>query len=310
MYRSRLAIWITSVCIIICLVLGVKFVKWIGAEPLTYDMYCVTSDNILKTNISDMNGDYRFHLLDSNEEADIIIQPTSTNNFEGYTKYSDYIYTPMVLWARSDCTDSANGFNVLNENYSNSTVYKDLMIILDAIENNKTFEEIGINKKVAQEAVKLYIPNKMSVYYPHVKELFYITLNGGIVPSDLDREQLKSRVDMLLEKCVEVEDVGQKILSLYDKDDKTYNLFIGPECLVSRDSYAFNTTNDNAWMSVYLNYTCTYSYDLFVKTENKDEILKSITESKFSKVTGYRVHNTSNFSGSYSHTIDNVTVAK
>lgn len=311
MYRSRLSIWISCVCIIICLGLGVKFVKWLSADPAEYNMYCTSSDNIIKSNISDISGDYEFNLYDTRENTDFIIQPTSNETINGYTKYANYIYSPLVLWARADATDPKYGFNVLNKGNSySSTVYKDLAIILDAIENDKTFKDIGIDKKVAEGKVKLYIPNKMSVYYPLVEDLFYITLNNGKVPNDIERENLKEKVDALLEKCPKVEDVAQKMMALYDKDDKEYTLFLGPECIVSRDTYAFNTTNENAWMCVYLNYTNTFNYDLFVKDGHKDNLLEVLIESGFSKKTGFRIYNSSSFSDSYNHTIDNITMAQ
>jgi hypothetical protein len=88
MYRSRLSIWISCVCIIICLGLGVRFVKWLSADPAEYNMYCTSSDNIIKSNISDISGDYEFNLYDTRENTDFIIQPTSNETINGYTKYN------------------------------------------------------------------------------------------------------------------------------------------------------------------------------------------------------------------------------
>ena len=310
MYRARFQIWGILLCIVAIIFGIIKFIGWITEEPIRYTMYCMSDDNTFKSNISDIDKDYTFTLYDSKENVDYIIQPASDEIIPGYTKYSNYIYTPMVIWARTEATDVDYGFTVLNENSSSSTVYKDLEIILEAIEDEKTFEDIGINKKVAKDKVKLYIPNKNSTYYPYVENLFYITLNNGKVPTEEEREELKTRVNSLLKKCSKVEDVGQKILSLYSKNNDDYTLFIGPEALCARDVYAFNTTNNSAWVNVYPNWTCSYNYDLFVKTENKEELIKILKDSEFSDKTGYRIYDTGNFSEYHNHTVDNVTIAK
>lgn len=311
MYKSRLGIWGGAVSVIVCIILCIKLFTWIGTDTSqTYNLYCHTPDNVLKTAITNVGGDYRFNLYDSKEDAEIIIQPSSDEVIAGYSKYSNYVYTPLVLFARSTCLNNDSGFTVLNGNSSNSTAYKDLLIILEAMEEGKTYEDIGINKKTATGEVKLAIPSKTSVYYSYVEELFYVTLNNGEIPTEAEKTSLKTRVDDLLKECIKVEDIGAKIIELYEKDSKEYTLFIGPECIITRNKYAFNTTNDDAWCSVYLNYTVPYSYDLFVKTDNKETLLNAFSKGKFSSVTGYRVYNTDNIASTYNHTISNITFAK
>lgn len=311
MYKSRLGIWGGAVGIIICIILCVRFFTWLGTDnSITCNLYCHTPDNILKTDIADVDGDYEFNLIDTKEVAEIIMQPSSDEVIAGYSKYDNYVYTPLVLFARSTCLNNDSGFTVLDANSSDSTAYKDLLVILEAMEEDKTYEDIGISKKVATGPVKLAIPSKTSVYYPYIEELFYATINNGKIPTEAEKTALKTRVDNLMKKCIKVEDIGAKIIELYEKDSKDYTLFIGPECLITRNKYAFNTTNDDAWCTVYLNYTIPYSYDIFVKTENKENLLNAFMLGKFSGETGYRVYNTNKISSTYNHTISNITFAK
>lgn len=304
MYRARMAIWAVLLSITLVFFGGYKLFSIIFEEKPLYTVYCNTDDNTLKTNISNMES-CNMELKDEKTNCDFIILKHSDETIQGYKKYSNYIYTPIVMWARGDCLDSEYGFTVLNSGSYSATVYKDLKIILNAMLNDKTFEDIGINKKVAEGKVTLAIPSKTSVYYDYIKELLYSTLNNGKI-EESQKSAFKSDVNNILDKCQKVEDVGQKIIALDDKENKDYKLFLGPESVCARDCYSF--CSRESWVPVYLNATYNIGYDLYVKAEKSDELIKALKDSDFSEETGYRIFNDNKLSKKYNYIIDNITI--
>lgn len=303
MYKSRPFMWLITVGVILCVCLFQGFIGCVTHETPQYNLYCESSDNLLRKNLGNcVSETFKFNIYDTINGSDIVITEPSNKDIPGYVKYNNYIYTPIVMFARRECLEEKSGFTVYNSGSTASTAYKDLYPILVAIEEGKQFADIGISKNVATGTVKLYLPSSNSPYYNAVVDTIYATLNNG-VPTDAQRKILEPRVNDILSKCEYVEDVGSTIVDLYNKDDKTYTLFLGPENTIGISKNAFNSGNNGGWNIVYLNKTCNYNFDLYIREcEEQNTLLSVITSKTFTYYTRCRVYNTNHMYDSYNHT--------
>lgn len=308
MYKSRFLIWLGLAITLILGKIAYNQIQNYDASHPTYTIYADSRDLAINSKVTDLNdGKAKFQLVKNNANPDIILMEHSNEVIEGYKKYENYLYTPMAMYALHP-TDNGSGFNV--DGY---VAYKDFKIILEAFENELTYEDIGISKNL-NGTVQLAIPNKSSHFYEAVKELFYVTLNDGKKPTDIERETLSTRVDKLLAKCVEVEDVKQKLINLYNTGEKKNpkdTIYIGPESIVATgsDGIKQSTNSDSSkWQIVYFNYTTIAGYDVFVKeSETTEKTLSYFNNSGISGGTGYRLYgHEDKISGTY--IMDNVRV--
>ena len=100
------------------------------------------------------------------------------------------------------------GFILADTTNPDYTPYKiDLRVLLDAMEDSKTWKDIGVSSKVVKGNVILSIPNERSPYYQSVVDLFYLTLNDFNIPTSEDIERLEPRVTALVSKCDKIVDV-------------------------------------------------------------------------------------------------------
>ena len=266
MYRSRIGVWIVGlvVCIIISIFGDINFSKE------TYTIYSNTTDIFLKNNFAQNTFLLNANASLNKSNADIIIQTSSNEKIEGYDKYEDYLYSPIVMFANSACQDDKSGFIIKNH-----ATYFDLKKLLIGLEKNQTFKDIGINKKVAEGSIAISIPDESNESYNEVRKLFLLTLSDG----DEISEKIENRVDNILEKCRKVSDpMGEMIKITKNKSDHNL-IFIGPEYYVKGDIhesvYVFNWNKKTAWYSIYPNKTCNIIYDVFVK-KNKEDIFGKI----------------------------------
>lgn len=313
MYRSRPFLWLAAGISIFCIYVLGGLVSCITYEPPVYNVYCDVPDNLFVKNVSDVyDNDFDYNPYNTQDGSDIIIKLASNEQITGYKKYSNYIYSPVVLFARNDCLDDKSGFTVYNptSQYS-STAYKDLYPILTAIEDGKQFADIGISKNVATGPVRITLPAKNSAYYNTVVDVIYATLNDGI-PTETQRKELEPRVNKILDACTYVEDISSTICNLYQTDNKDYALFLAPENAMSISSSAFNTTNRDAWMSVYLTKTLNVSYDVFIRDcDMHDAYFSSVSTKVVTYAIDSRIYNASfSMSNCINHTADSVTLFK
>ena len=309
MYKSRPILWLIATGTVIALCLLQGFIGCVTYEAPPFSVYCDSSDNLLRRNLGNVEAvEFDYKLYDTMDSVDIIVKESSNTTINGYKKYSNYVYTPIVLIARRACLEENSGFTVYNSGGASSTCYKDLLPILVAIEEGKQYSDIGIAKDVASGEVKLCIPSESNLYYNAVVDTIYATLNGG-VPTEAERQHLKERVDNILSKCEKVEDIGTTIYNVYKKDDKNYTLFLAPENTLGISIYPINTSNNGSWNIVYLNKTCGYYFDVFIRDcENHDALFNSITSKAFANSTRCRVYNTNQLKACYSHIAESITM--
>ena len=103
------------------------------------------------------------------------------------------------MYANIKCQYDNSGFFTKDD-----TSYFDLKKLLEGLEQDKTFQDIGINKKVANGKIVIAIPDKMNDSYNEIKESFLLTLNNG--NAETHDKKLNERVDNIIKKCKKVND--------------------------------------------------------------------------------------------------------
>ena len=314
MYKGKIHQWI-AVILIAFLIKGIFMLF-----PLIGDFLTQTPINIFVANPEDINvsnilnsqsiSDYTLHL--NSDNPDILFKLSDDNSsFEGYQKYDEFAYSPIVLYARSTFINDP-GYAFIKMEQKDNTAYKvDLFYILKNMEENKTWKDIGVNEEIINGPITLTIPSENTSYYKYIEKLFYLTLANKSELSDNEKETLKPRVELLLSKCEKVPDVSQAISNEYKNPTNGYKMFLGPEFLYFRGSDEMSRQNTNAYTVAYPFDTSYLKMDMFLKnnyTEDENpvsnEFLHEIkTNINFIRYFGWRLENTffnmSNLSASF-----------
>jgi hypothetical protein len=272
---------------------------WFESEDITYKVD-ISTDNTVGEMIkgTKISG---YKMISEDANSDIIITDKA-ETIEGYKKYENMLYSPLVLFTVQDVADYSDGFIKVP---TSSTAFRvDLYTILTAIENGKNWEDIGVNKNVVNGAVTLYIPNEMNSYYSKVVDLFYMTFNNGEMPSEERRAELEKKVNNVLSKCHKIPDITQGVYEEKENNTKEGKVFIGPEYLYKRGSNSsMGTGYDDSYRPVHFIKTVFIYSDIFVKevnTEVEDEKVKDFAsklidkmkkDSDFFDKTGWRIKN-------------------
>ena len=169
MYKSKFKVWI--LLLLLSFILGSigKIKDFFSAE--NFNAYVSIEDNSLRNKFNGYKkSNAKITLVSDINNSDIIIKDSSDEKIDGYVKYSKQFTSPIVMFVPYDAYDIENsGFNKDSISTTWSTHYyiqKDLKIILEAIENDKSYTDIGINKEVFGDTkVQIAIPDKNNCYY-------------------------------------------------------------------------------------------------------------------------------------------------
>lgn len=292
MYRGRLLLWVG----LIAFMMFVTSINACISEIEDFSVYTETGDTSFDNKITTIHDtfDTTYNVVKNKENADIII--TNADNertIEGYKKYPTELYTPIVMYIYCARRDSSTGFRKEQSN----VYYKDFKTILEAFEENKTYEDIGIDEKTLSGPIKLAIPTQKSLYYKDIEDLFYYTLNDNQKPNETQKEALRERVEKLLNKCTKEEDIATVIIENY-KNNKTPHETI----YITTESTAFNAPTDRSVFTknsgnynydiIYMDYSIAHRYDLYIKEdENVDHTFDVFRNSQFQTKTGVRIVN-------------------
>lgn len=232
----------------------------------------------------------------TSESPDLIITD-KTSDIAGYTKYENYISSPIIAWACGVSYES-DGF-VQAPNVSNT--YKlDLFTVLKAIEDGKSWEDLGFSENVINGPVTLYIPSPQCSYYNSVVELFRMTLSNGDAITDANREEIEQRVNTIVGKCHKVADVTQAIIDEYKNPSDTHKIFVGPEYIYKRgrdSAIGYGNEMRKQYRPVYFFKTIFVEASVFVKNDGDNvELANKFVENmrqnkEFMSKTGWRVKN-------------------
>ena len=207
----------------------------------------------------------------------------------------------MVLFVKGKAVENNSGFTLDDvSDTDRSMLYsrnasKDLFYILEGIENNKTWEEIGINKDVLSGKITLHIPGKRHPFNSYIKELFIHNL--GVEITENNKDEINNRVDNIIKKCIEVEDpITFLVNSFEDKNAKKIAL-IAPAHIVNGYEYEdfllnSNSSNtDKTFTDVSFTKTVNKSFSIYIKNGTDEKLTKKVLKTipkKISNKTGYQ----------------------
>lgn len=285
---SRFFIWI--------LVIGITFggynlYKWISTPKTPLYASCTFNNYQELSELQDIKiSGYKTEYNKGDNPTLIISKPNE--NIEGYKEYNKYIYSPMVLYTGNFVLDKDTGFIVSNLDNSQDyrTASKNLTIILEGIENNKTWGEIGINvKELKDKKVSLVIPDKYSQLMPYVKEMFFANLTENKELSEEEFTNTMNRVNKIINKCTKVEDLKSYLDNAFEKDDISF-VAVGPEYLMN-DNSSFSAENNEYVVPVYPQKTTAAYYSLYIADGTEQELIDKIID----KYTGKKLKQEINF---------------
>lgn len=301
MYKAKYKIWILLliISIVIC-----NFSTVIATIKKNNPFSCTTYKtyvSVTEKNMAERLGTFKksgakIQLVTNINNADVIIKNSSDEVIEGYTKYAEQFTSPIVMFVPSKAYSEDNtGF--VHQSYSTSMstykyIQKDLLSILEAVESDKKYTDLGIDKDIfGDKEVKLAIPDKNAEGYDDVILLIKLTLNNYSY-DNLDNTNLTTRVNKILDKCIKYEDVSEYFDSIRNnkKTDKT--IILAPEYMFSRNTYLDYTGDSSYYIECLPTKTIEMKYDLFLKNkeDNKyyDNLLKAFTKGKFFDNLGLR----------------------
>lgn len=301
MIKSRILKWIWAVFVFILLIIARDlYIEW--SAPVTYVNIVEDVDKdsfgFIKLNnkelIDKVAFKYSKNEIDSNTE--MIIKLSDDSSYEGYTKEEKMFSIPIVLYFRTRMYSDTDGFNKNIGSRTNDALFKDFNSILLGILEDKSWQDIGIDKNVAKGPIELYIPSKNNFWYDVVVEEFYFVLNNYKKPTLEEKEVLKDKVDIILSSCVEVEDISSSIEELFSKKDNS-KVFVGPENIilnfngVSGLAVSSFLPSYEAYSPCYIKNTLGVYFDIYTKTDSNNEkvnLLKSALLNDCFSYTGVR----------------------
>ena len=303
MYKGRLSIWIA----LLAICFGINTMTSLLPKLFESDEVSIYFESTydLEGKGSLNNKDIgKYEVKIDSQNPDVIFTDKEINNPSEYTKYEDALYTPLVMYMRAYAVDKPDGLILVQPKEPTSTPFKiDLNAVLNGMEKDKSWKDLGINNKVAKNKIALTIPNETNSYYESVVELFYLALNNYNMPTEDERTLLKPRVDALIQKCEKVSDISQEIIAEYDDPSTDYKVFIGPEYLYIRGGTEMSRSYDDAFIPVYFNKTILFNMDMYLKNnhlenqESSSEMFREYIQEKPKLVArlGWRLTNV-NFS--------------
>lgn len=284
MYKGKVGYWVSiiSVVLVIQFCLSVVF-PWMGTwfheDSITVSANTQNVDpSFLELLGNQTLNDFYYDVESKNSDFYFADSSVDYDN-EGYKKYSDYLYSPLVMYVRYSVYNNSNGFIRLDpEKGSSGPLQIDLYDILEAMEQGKEWKDIGISTKVVKGPVVVTIPNSRSYYYDEVVELFYMTLNDLKVPTEEDYVRLKPRVENILSKCEQISDISQGMIAEYDKHSSNYKVFIGPEYLFARGGDETGRQYEDQFNPIYFMNTVFLKMDMYVNENIIDETRKEVVD--------------------------------
>ena len=252
----------------------------------------------------------------SSDNADLIIDKPNLEK-DGYTEYNNAFYSPLVVIMPNRAFEANSGLVITDTSYSQSsrTATKNLRVILEAMEQDKTWEEFGFNKEITEGKVQLAIPDKYSNLRPYIKDLFILNLADEINENNI--LDLSLRADKIMEKCYQVEDIETYLRANFEKDGFGKIALIMPEYMISDYNSMFYVDveeTNSYFVPVYPTKTTAINYSLYFKDEItkelKTKLLETYSGKPLSKKIDFRTtyQDLKNKHLEFSRTISNIKV--
>lgn len=273
MYKGR--IWVWSFVLVVALFItnftGIR--TWYDNRKASENLKVyVDSSNPSFSDSFDNIKFKRYHqIYVKKEDADMIVQRSSDEVIDGYEKYANKFYTPMVV---SYSRNYEPKFLIeYEETYSKQF---DLKTYLEDIEADTPATKYFDSSLAKKNSVTLSIPSKGSVFYDDVVKTFLITLYDTPT-TEANYGERMARVEKIIDKCIAINDAYSEY---FNDNASTYSLLLMPESEVLDYNKA------------YLKTPYFLSYDLYLKNDdklNKDIIEQINTKKKIFKNIKYRI---------------------
>lgn len=304
MFRAKFKVWALVLVLCVAANFAINLVNNIASgkygKPDINISYNLSSANTLaeKMNNNKVSG-FRVsarNYLDTSSDVEIIFS-NSDEEINGFDRVEKAVYSPLVVYVMNSVrNDDMSSLFWRNSNGSYAPWNIDLYGILEAMEDGDTWQDLGMSPKVLNGPIELYISNKQGGYYDEVVELFYVTLNGGEVPSESERIALAPRVNALIAKCHQTSDVRGILSEAASKDyDNKINgvIAIAPEYLYMGSERAFSSNySSSAYGPFYLKNSINQYVNVYLKSGSSlgERFLTAMKEKKdFMNYTGWRV---------------------
>ena len=312
MIKQRLWIWI----LFFAIVWGGKYlINWITTpQPEINIQYSIAENpelsDIKNVNVGGIKETYNL------KNPQVILTTKDLDN-KDFNKNEDIWLSPFVLYTGDHALVDKSGFTVsdLDSSLSYRTAKKDLSIILLAMEKDKTWQDIGIVNTCLEGKIKLHIPDKNSPFYPYVEKLFLMNLNEEVTEENFDI--LMQRVDKLISKCIQVENVESFINNTKNENKNMKIAVIAPEYIIANNYSTFNgehsSSKQKTIIPVYLTKTTAIKYHLYSKNDLDENISQKIIDKYSSKKilteTGLRpLYQNVNIESLNSHCITDINI--
>lgn len=263
---------VTGVTLVACVIIALvgMFFSWMFESP--DDIY-INYETSRQNEFSGLESlSYGFHNYHFNEtEEPEIVFSEQEKKLEGFKEYKKGIYSPIIMYVNENVLSADSGFNLSNAdktiNYKN--VKKNLNTILTAIEENKTWEDLGVNSKCLEGTVTLAVPDEYNPYRDLVKDLFMINLTTGEI-NESNYDELSERAEKILEKCIQIEDPLGYLVA--NKGKKV--IVVAPEFIIEDNedgvfrkvTHSADILND-LFTPVYPTRTTAIFYNVYIKEE-------------------------------------------
>lgn len=299
MYKAKFKIWI-SMILLSAFIFNFSTIMttldgWMPKGTTTYNVYMDVNEHSL---ISKFEGYKKSGAILKNvatvEEAYAVVANASDKTITGYVKYAEQFYSPIAMFVPYSVykEGDAPGFKTRSTN-SHYYLEKDLKPLLEALEQEKTWEDIGLVKYFGKGNVDIVIPKTGAENYNTIYEYIKFVLNDYSF-DNFNNKELNDRTNNVIAKCSRYEDAADYIIAICDAGRKGINtIVLAPEYIV-RESYHIGGTSNSSYSYIicYTPKTTALSYDLFVKEQDTNNstmtLLKSLRQKKFVSSTGLR----------------------
>lgn len=305
-------------CTIVALI--IMFFSWLTAEPEKIYINYSTSKPQELSKIESINYGYYNYVFNSSETPEAVISEKK-EKMEGFKEYEKGIYSPIILFVNENVLMTDSGFNLSNAEkqikYQNVT--KNLNTILTAIEEGKTWQDLGVNNKCLEGPVTLAVPDIYNPYREIVKDLFIINLTVEEITEE-NYNELSERAEKILTKCIQVEDPLSYLVA--NKGKKV--ITVAPEFIMEDNKDGIFRGNghiaeiiEELFTPVYPTRTTAIYYNVYLKNEiegkdieeKKEQINYVTLNNPISNSVGFRTKNGS-IDGFNSHNlIENLSIS-
>ena len=220
-----------------------------------------------------------YKIIATSDDPDLIITK-SDKKLEGYTKKENFLYIPLIMVANPKFQQSENFFNKI-DSYQYE---KDFRLILKAMEEGKTWRDIGISSTSVVEnpkdEVSLIIPNEYDKSYQEIKDYILLALNDYKEPTEDEITDLLKRTNAILAKCEKVDNIS----TLFNQSTWFKGIILCEENIIAkeRNSFAGNC------IVISTGKTKRSRYNVYMKNSNIEDLTSLITNIGFLEKTGYR----------------------